>query len=114
VDFTSGHDWNRLVQKAYKRPKNARLGLAAQTEKDEVVARQHRVDDLRHDRVVEADDAREKRRARTQALDQVVPNLVLDAAPRDATAGDVGSELAKRGWAGDRGGHNCILQRAPC
>ena len=63
MDFTSRHDRNHLVQEPNQRPQNARLGLTAQTEKDEVVTRQHRVDDLRHDGVVEPDDAREQRRA---------------------------------------------------
>ena len=40
-----------------------RLRLAAQAEQDEVVARQDRVDDLRDDRVVVADDAGEQRLA---------------------------------------------------
>ena len=99
MDLAARHDGNRLVEQLGERPQDAALGLPAQAEQDEIVPRQDRVDDLRHDRVVEADDAREERRPRAEPLDQVVANLVLDAAAREPAGGDVGAELAERGGA---------------
>jgi hypothetical protein len=57
------------VEQRGERAQDARLGLAAQAEQDEVVPREHRVDHLRDDGVVIADDAGEER----LAFDEVVP-----------------------------------------
>ena len=59
------------------------------------MARQDRVDDLRHDGVVVADDAGKERRRAAQALDQVVADFVLDGAAQDAAGGDVCAKLAE-------------------
>ena len=83
------------VEQRGERAEDARLGLAAQAEQDEVVAREDGVDDLRDDRVVVADDAGEERLAfgaagdLAQAGDEVVAELVLDAAG-DALGGVFG------------------------
>ncbi len=95
MDLAARDDRDRLVEQADERAQDAALGLSAQAEQDEIVARQDGVDDLRHDRVVEADDAGKERRARTQALDQVAANLVLDAAPRDPAGGHLRAQLAE-------------------
>ena len=95
MDLAARDDRDRLVEQTDERAQDAALRLAAQAEQDEVVARQHRVDDLRHDRVVEADDPGKERRARAQALDQVAADLVLDAAPQDPAGGDVRAQLAE-------------------
>ena len=58
---------------------DAALGLAAQSQQNEIVARKNGVDDLRHDRVVVADDAGENRAALTEFHDQVVAHLVFHA-----------------------------------
>ena len=82
---------------------DARLGLAAEAEEDEVVAREDGVDDLGDDGVVEADDAGEEGlafalaagRDGAEARDEVVAELVLDAAG-DAFGGEFGgAELAE-------------------
>ena len=74
------------------------------------MAREDRVDDLRHDGVVEADDAREEHALRTQPLHQVFANLVLHAPPALASGRHVVAELGERCCTG-RGGHSRILHR---
>ena len=96
MNLAAGDDRNRLVEEVDERPQNPALGLPAQTEQDEIVPGEHRVDDLRHHRVVEADDAGEERRPRAEPVDQVAADLVLDAAARKPPAGNVGAELAER------------------
>ncbi len=95
MDLAARDDRDRLVEQTDERAQDAALGLPAQAEQDEIVARQNRVDDLRHDRVVEADDPRKERRARAQALDQVAADLVLDAAPQDPAGGHLRAQLTE-------------------
>ena len=54
----------------------ASLCLAAKAKQDEVVLRKQRSDELRHHRVVVADDAGEQRTPAAQRLDQVLANLL--------------------------------------
>ena len=61
-------------------PEEARLGLPAQAEQDEIVAREQRVLDLRHDRVLVAHDAVEGVLAGAPEPHEVAPHLVLDGA----------------------------------
>ena len=63
-----------------ERAQDARLRLTAQAEQDEVVPREQRVDDLRHDGLVVADDAREDRAALREAGEQICAHLVLHGA----------------------------------
>ena len=90
------------VEQRGERAEDARLGLTAEAEEDEVVAREDGVDDLGDDGVVEADDAGEEGfafvlaagRDVAEARDEVVAELVLDAAG-DAFGGVFGgAELA--------------------
>ena len=82
--FGAGNVRRVGVEQCRQCPQNAGFRLAAQAEEDEVVAREHRVDDLRDDRVVVTDDAREERffgaRGGAQAGDQVVAELIFDGA----------------------------------
>src|SRR6185503_13945789 len=78
VDLAAGHDRNLLVQQIDQAAQDAALRLAAQAEQDEVVPREHRVDQLRDDRLVVADDAGKQALARAQLAHQVVANLLLD------------------------------------
>ena len=98
VDLAPGHDWNGVVEQADERAQDPALRLTTQAEQDEVVARQNRVDDLRDDRVVEADDSRKERRPRLEPRDQVASDLVLDAAPREPAGGHVSAKLGECGW----------------
>jgi hypothetical protein len=54
--------------------------LAALAEKDDVLAAQDGVLDLRDDAVLVADDAGEERLSALQARDQIVPKFLLDRA----------------------------------
>ena len=80
VDLAAGHDRHRVVEQRDERAQNPRLRLAAQAEQDEVVPRQERVDDLRHDGVFVADDAGEQRSALAEPVEQVLAHFVLDRA----------------------------------
>ena len=78
MDLAAGHDRNLLVEQIDEAAQDAALRLAAQAEQDEVVARQDRVDELRDDRLVVADDAGEQRLAGLQLADEVVADFLLD------------------------------------
>ena len=60
VDFGAGDDRNALVEQIGELPNDAALGLPAQAQQDQIVARENCVYDLRDDRLVVADDAGEK------------------------------------------------------
>jgi hypothetical protein len=57
VNFRTGDDRDALVEQIGEQTNDAALCLAAQAEQDDVVPRQDRIDQLRNDRVVVADDA---------------------------------------------------------
>ena len=57
VDFGTGDDRNLLVQQIGQLTNDSALRLAAQTQQDHVVPREDRIDQLRNDRFVVADDA---------------------------------------------------------
>ena len=80
----------------------------AQPEEDEVVAREQRVDELRNDRVLVADDTGKQRAAGAELLDQVVAHFFVDTAPADAALLDGSAQFAE---CGDRPstGHRGIL-----
>ena len=86
-----------LVEQRDQRAQEPRLGLAAQAEQDEVVLRQQRVDQLRDDGVVVADDAGEQRFARAKFPNEVVADLLVDAPVRHGAALDGAPQLAQRG-----------------
>ena len=94
VEVAAGDHGRVLVQEAGQRAQDARLGLAAQAEQDEVVPRQDRVDDPGQHGLVVADDAWKQRLVRVQAGEQVGAQLLLDRAL--PVAGCL--ELAERRW----------------
>ena len=108
VDLALRNHRQPLVQQRGQGAEDARLGLAAQAEQDEMVARQDRVDQLRHDGVVVADDARKQRVFPAQSLRQVVADLVTDRPAAHLTARDGGLQLSERidAW---RGRHISIM-----
>ena len=77
VDLAAGNDREPVVEQRDELPEEARLRLSAQSEEDEIVLREHCVDDLRHDRLVVADDAGEERPSIPQQANQVRSELVL-------------------------------------
>jgi len=80
VNLASGDVGGRLVQQAGQQPDDTSLGLSAESEQDEVVPGKHSVDNLRDDGVLIADDPWKQRFAALELADQVVPQLVFDAA----------------------------------
>jgi hypothetical protein len=82
ADFAAGDVGHLGVEQRGKRAQNAALGLAAETEQDEVVAGEDGMDDLRDDGVFVTQDAGEERLGGvgTQAGDEIFAELVLDAA----------------------------------
>ena len=83
--------------------RQARLGLAALAEKDDVLAGQERVFDLRDDGFFETDDARELRFVRFELANQVLSQLFLDGPrpiPRCPQLAKSGRQASRDiGWA---------------
>ena len=94
VDLAPRHHRDPLVEQRDERAQQPRLGLAAQTEQDEVVLRQQRVHQLRDDGVVVADDAGEQRLAGAKFPNEVVADLLMDAPVRHGAAFDRSPQLA--------------------
>ncbi len=90
--LAAGEDRDRFVEERRELPQDAALRLAAKTQEDEVVARQERVDDLRHHGVLIAPDAGEELVARLELPHQVGPDLVLHGSALVSR----GPELAQR------------------
>ena len=95
MDFAAGDDGQRLVEQGRQGAEEARFRLAPQAEQDEVVPREHRVHHLGDDRVVVADDAGKEGLAGAELANQVVADLRLDGAPRDAAGLDVSPKRAE-------------------
>ena len=66
-----------FVQQRRQHADQPRLGLPAQSQQDEVVARQNGVDHLRHHGLLVADDAGKQRLSALELADQVAPQLIL-------------------------------------
>ena len=69
---------NMLVEQLGQLTGDARLGLTAQTQQDEVVPGQQGVDDLRNDGLVESDDPRKQGAAGLKRRDEIAADLFLD------------------------------------
>ena len=82
VDFRAGDDRNLIVEQLGELTNDAALRLAAQSEQDDVVLRENRVDELGNDGFVVADDAGKEFFAALQFLDEIGAQLVFD---RDAS-----------------------------
>ena len=59
VNLAAGDVGHLRIEQRGQGAQDAALGLAAQSQQNEIVARKNRIDDLRHDRVVISDDAGE-------------------------------------------------------
>ena len=84
VDLAAFDIRHALVEQRGQHADQARFGLPAQSQQDEIVARQNGVDDLRHHGVFVADDAREQRRRRAAACrsDYARSSSLTDRSPR--------------------------------
>src|ERR1035437_4366193 len=80
VNFAAGEVRSPLVEQAGELAEETGFGLPAQSEEDEVVARQDGVDHLRHHGILVSDDAGKERFAALNSGDQVLAEFVFDAA----------------------------------
>src|SRR5690606_17430383 len=80
VHLAPRDDRDPLVEQRDELAQDPALGLAAESEEDEVVAREDRVHDLRHYRLLVPEDAGEELLACALLADEVLPHLLLDAA----------------------------------
>jgi len=94
------------IEQRRQRTQQAALGLPAQSQQDEVVAGQHRIDHLRDYRILVANDAREQFLAALEATDQVLAHFVFHAACGQALLVEFGGA---KGSQGCRSGHEFIL-----
>ena len=87
MDLAAAQIRRLRIEQRRQRAQDAALRLAAQSQQNEIMPRQNGIDDLRHDRVVVADDAGKDRAVAAQPRDQVVAHLVLHAAIAQAFFG---------------------------
>ena len=80
VDFRACDDGDALIHEVCQLTYDAALGLAAQSQENQVVARQYCVHNLRHDRFIIADDAGKKTLARAKFTHEISAHLVFDRA----------------------------------
>ena len=73
-----------LVEQRGQHADEARLGLPAQSQQNEIVARKNGVDHLRHHGILESQNAREKILAALQFADQIIAKFVLDGSAGEA------------------------------
>ena len=81
VNFRAGDDGNSIVEQFGELTNDAALGLATQSQQDDVVFRENRVDELGNNGFVVADNAGKEFFTGAQFLDEVRAQLVFD---RDA------------------------------
>src|SRR5262249_7691571 len=84
VELAAGDCRDLGIEQADEHPEEARLGLAAQAEEEQVVAREDRVVERGQHGALVAVDAREGILAALDGAAQVLSKLVLDAARRVA------------------------------
>ena len=82
VNFASGKIRHVRIEQSRQRAQDAALRLAAQPEQNKIMARKNRVDDLRHHRVVVANDSGKHWSVAvgTQSARQILAQFILDAA----------------------------------
>ena len=77
-DLAVADVWHLLVEEVDERPDDARLGLAALTQEDDVLSGEDGVLQLRDDRILIAEDPRQDVLLLLDPLDQVAPHLLFD------------------------------------
>src|SRR5207302_4756216 len=78
VNLAARHHGNLFVEQVDEAAQDAALGLSTKAKQNEVVLRENRVDQLRHDRLVVADDPGEQRLAGLQLAYEVVADFLFD------------------------------------
>jgi hypothetical protein len=80
ANLAAGYVRQALVEQGGEHPNDARLGLPAQPQQNEIVAGQNRVDNLRDHRVVVTHDAWKKLLAALEFTDEILAQLFFHAA----------------------------------
>src|SRR5689334_12895616 len=78
MDFRARHIGQKRIEQGRQHPDEPGLGLSAESEKDEVMTREHRVNHLRHNTIVITDNSRKQWFFALEFTDQVGAKLVLD------------------------------------
>lgn len=89
MNLAAAHVGRLRVEQGGQSAEYAALGLAAQSQQYEIVARQDGVDQLRNHGIVIADDAGKNGLAGAELLNQVVAKLVFDFARTQALLGEL-------------------------
>src|SRR6266849_347119 len=92
VDFAAGDDGHFRIEQVDEAAENAALGLAAEAEKNEIVAREQSIDDLRDDGVFVTMHAGKEGLASFDGTQEIAAQLILDGAG-NATRIEIGNEL---------------------
>src|SRR3984957_6754788 len=99
VNLTAFHDGDLRVHEAGQAAQNSRLRLPAQTQQNEMMAREYSVDDLGDDGIVVTVEAGEKRFTLFHFLQQVFAKLLAYRAMRDFFFRPIApAKFAKRLW----------------
>src|ERR1700675_1907680 len=98
VDFASLHDRNMWVHEAGEVAKNPRFRLAAQAEKNEMMARKDGVDDLGYYRVVVPVQAGKERLALFHLAHQILAQLLSHTSLRDSLFGPLTAAKLTEGF----------------
>ena len=77
ADFASGHIRQALVKKPGEHADDAGFGLSAQSQQNEIVPREHGVDNLWNHGIFEADHAGEQVVAALELADQILAQLAF-------------------------------------
>ena len=80
VDLAARDDRDLIVEQIHEAAKDPALGLTPQAEKNEVVTREDRVDELRDHGLVVSDDAGKERVTGLKLSHKVVADFLLDRA----------------------------------
>ena len=78
VDFRTGNDRNLIVEKICKLANDAALCLATQAQQNQIVPREDRIDELRNNRLVIANNAGKQFLAPLEFANQIRAHLVFD------------------------------------
>jgi hypothetical protein len=107
TDLAAGNIRHLLVEQFGQPAQDAALGLAAQAEQNEILLGQHRVHNLRNNRIFIAHNAREDWLLGLQPGNQVLAQLVFDAALLQARFVELFAALQLTQGLGKTGGHKC-------
>ena len=97
ADLAAGDVRQLFIQQRGQHADDARLGLPAQSEQDEIVPRENRVDDLRNHRIFVADDAGKQSSPRCSLQIRFWRSSSFTLRPRDPLFGKVAGFQSAKG-----------------